>query len=120
VRRLSLPHWLAIAAHFGLAAAVSLTVGTLDLGLRYHLLIAVLALLPLAMSLSGLVRRRRASLQWLAVALVLYVGFGTVEAIAGGHPAAIAMLLLALLELALVLGLTRAQPPQAPRGSMES
>jgi len=117
---MSLLHWLALATHLGLAVVVFLSLGTFDLALLYRLAIVVLALLPLAMSLQGLIERRRQSLQWLALALVIYVGFGTVEVIAQNHPAAVAVLLLALLELALVLSLTRAKLPQSPRESGES
>ena len=113
-------HRLALAAHVGLAVALGLTLGTLDLAPVYRSTIIVLALLPLVLGLPGLLGRRRASLQWLAVALVIYAGLGTVEVIARSDPAAMAVLLLALLELALALSLTRAQPPQSPRGSGES
>ena len=54
------------------------------------------------------------------LALVLYAGLGAAEVIARGHPAAVAVLLLALLELALALRLTRAAPPRSLRGSAES
>ena len=117
---MSLLHRLALAAHLALAVAVFLTLDTFLLALPYRLVLAVLALLPLAMSLDGLIKRRRPGLQWLAVALVIYVGFGTVEVIANTHPAAVAVLLLALLELALILSLTSVKPPQSPRGSGES
>jgi uncharacterized membrane protein len=120
VPRTTFLHRLALATHLGLALAVVGTFATLDLAPAYRLTIVLLALLPLVTGLPGLVARRRASLQWLAVALVIYVGLGTVEVIARGHVAAIALLLLALLELALALSLTRATPPQSPRGSGES
>ena len=105
-------HRLALATHLGLAVAVVLTLGTLDLAPAWRLAIALLALLPLVAGLPGLLSRRRASLLWLTVALVMYAGLGTVEVISRGHPAAVAVLLLALLELALAMSLTRATPPQ--------
>jgi uncharacterized membrane protein len=118
--RMSLPHRLALAAHIGLALAVFLTLDTFPLALPWKLALSALGVLPLVMGLPGLVGCRRQSLQWLALALVIYVGLGTVEVIADSHPAAVAVLLLALLELALILSLTRARPRQSPRGSGES
>lgn len=117
---MSLLHRLALLSHLGLALAVVLTLGTLDLAPVYRSLVVMLALLPLVVGLPGLWRRRRTGLQWLAVALVVYAGLGSVEVIARSHPAAVAVLLLALLELALAFSLTRAPPPQSPRGSGES
>lgn len=105
-------HRVALAAHLGLALAVALTLGSIDLGPVYRPAIVLLALLPLAATFPGLLRRRRASMQWLAVALVLYAGIGAVEVIARSHPGAIVLLLLALLELALAQRLIRAPTSQ--------
>lgn len=108
----TLLHRIALAAHLGLALALALTLGSIDLLPVYRLAIIVPALLPLAAGFPGLLKRRRASLQWLTVALVLYAGIGAVEVIARSHPGAIVLLLLALLELALILRLTRAAVPR--------
>jgi uncharacterized membrane protein len=116
----ALPHRLALATHLGLAIATALTLRGLDLDPILRITIVVAALLPLALTLPGLVARRRRQLQWLALALVLYAGLGAVEVIAGRHPANVAWLLSALLELALVLRLTRAPPLPTPRATGES
>jgi hypothetical protein len=106
--------------HIGLAVAVGFTLGSLVPHPLIRVLIIGLALLPLLASLRGLAAGRSVSLRWIAVALVAYAGLGAVEAIARGHPAAIAVLLLALLELAVVFILTRAARPQSPRATGES
>jgi hypothetical protein len=120
VPRDALLYRLAFAAHLALAISVALAFGTLDLAPFYRLAIAAPALLPLAATIPALLARRRAVLPWLATALVLYAGLGAAEVIARGHPAAVAVLLLALLELALALRLIRAAPPRSLRGSAES
>jgi uncharacterized membrane protein len=69
---------------------------------------ALLAL-PLLLTLRGLVQGRRASLQWLAVLLVAYIGGLSVEVVArsGDARAQSFALLVAALELGLVLALIR-------------
>jgi uncharacterized membrane protein len=81
---------------------------------RAALALALVA--PLLVTLRGLVRGPRASLPWLAVLLVVYVGGASVEVIArGGHALPVnAMLLAAVLELALLLALIRRSRPRAP------
>jgi Predicted membrane protein (DUF2069) len=111
---------LTLATHIGLAGGVGLTLGSLELGTIWRVSIALVALLPLAASLPGLMAARRSSMRWLALALVFYAGLGAVEVIARTHPAAVAVLLCALIELALVLSLTRAPRPQSPRATGES
>jgi uncharacterized membrane protein len=116
----ALPHRLALATHLGLAIATALTLRGLNLDPMLRFATMVVALLPLAVTLPGLLARRRNHLQWLALALVLYAGLGAVEVIATRHWANVAVLLFALLELALVLRLTRAPRPPAPRATGES
>jgi uncharacterized membrane protein len=70
---------------------------------------AALLALPLLLTLRGLVQGRRASLQWLAVLLVAYIGGFSVEVIArsGDAPAQSLALLVATLELGLMLAIIR-------------
>jgi hypothetical protein len=77
--------------------------------------VAVLAA-PLLLTLRGLVEARRATLQRLAVLLVAYIGGLCVEVVArsGDAPALSVALLVAVLELGLLLPLTRRAQPNAP------
>jgi len=70
---------------------------------------AALVALPLLLTLPGLVHARRATLPWLAVLLVAYIGGLSVEVVArsGDAPAPSFALLLAALELGLALALSR-------------
>jgi uncharacterized membrane protein len=104
----------AIAAHVGLLIAVPVTIAGFALSLPLRALVAGILMLPLALTLPGLVTGRSASLRWLALALVLYCGFGCVEVIATGTPAAALTLLFALAELALVLMLIRRSGARSP------
>jgi uncharacterized membrane protein len=67
---------------------------------------------PLLAALPGLLARRRYTLQWLAIVLVIYVAAGVMEVIAAGARLHFATLVLfaALLELALILHLVRREP----------
>jgi hypothetical protein len=79
--------------------------------------LAVVALLatPLLLTLGGLSAARRVTLQRLAVLLVAYIGGLCVEVVArsGEAPALTVALLAAVLELGLVLALTRRSLPSA-------
>ena len=74
-----------------------------------RLALAVVVLLPLLLTLRGLWQGRRPVEQRLAVLLVVYIGGTSVEVVArsGGIPLLSAALLAAVLELGLVLALTR-------------
>jgi ABC-type multidrug transport system permease subunit len=100
-------HLLLIAA---LAAGVVPPVTVLRL--------AAVALLttPLLLTLGGLMAARRVTLQRLAVVLVAYIGGLCVEVVArsGDAPALAVALLAAVLELGLLLALTRRALPNAP------
>jgi hypothetical protein len=77
---------------------------------------AALLALPLLLTLRGVARARRVTLQRLAVLLVAYVGGASVEVVArsgSALPFSIA-LLAAVLELALVLALIRRSNRAAP------
>jgi hypothetical protein len=111
---------LTLTAHVGLALAVGLTLGRLALGPGFRSILILIALLPLVLTLRGLMAGRGESLRWLALALVLYAGLGAVEVIATGTWAAIFLLLCALIELALVLILVRAPSLQSPPAAGES
>jgi hypothetical protein len=77
--------------------------------------IALLLVTPLLVTLRGLARDRRTTLQRLAVLLVAYIGGASVEVVAraGGAPLLNIALLAAALELGLTLALIRRgrQPP---------
>lgn len=80
--------------------------------------LAAVALLatPLLLTLGGLNAARRVTLQRLAVLLVAYIGGLCVEVVArsGDAPALVVALLAAVLELGLLLALTRRALPSAP------
>jgi hypothetical protein len=100
-------HLLLIAT---LAAAVVPPVTMLRLAA-----VAVLAT-PLLLTLGGLSAARRVTLQRLAVLLVAYIGGLCVEVVArsGDAPVLAVALLAAVLELGLVLALTRRSLPNVP------
>jgi hypothetical protein len=76
---------------------------------------AALLSLPLLLTLRGLARSRRATLQTTAVLLVAYIGGFSVEVVArsGDAPAQSVALLVAVLELGLTLALIRRAPTSA-------
>ena len=91
-----------------LAASVLSTVTLARIGL------ALLLVAPLLVTLRGLVRNRRTTLQRLAVLLVAYIGGASVEVVAraGDAPLLSVALLAAALELGLTLALIRrGRPP---------
>jgi hypothetical protein len=94
-------HWLLMAA---LAASVLWAPPT-----ALRIALAVLLLAPLALPLRGLAAGRRAVQPWLAVLLVAYIGGISVEVVAqaGRVPLLSGALLAAVLELGLLLALTR-------------
>lgn len=96
-----------LVTHAGLAVAVTATLAAVDAALPVRLVLIVAALLPLVATLPGLVRMRIQALRWLAFALVIYAGLGSVEVMATGTLAAGALLLFALLELGLVMAVSR-------------
>jgi hypothetical protein len=78
--------------------------------------VAALLALPLLLTLHGLVHGRRASLQWLAVLLVAYIGGSSVEVVArSGSALSLSIALIAaVLELGLLLALIRRSARSAP------
>jgi len=98
---------LAMLAHLGLMTGVATTIADFALPAAARAVLIALGLLPLALTFRGLAATDRGVLRWLALALVLYCGLGTVEVIAAGSLAAAAVLLCALVELALTLNLIR-------------
>jgi hypothetical protein len=81
-----------------------------------RLAIAAVLAAPLLLTLRGLIEARRPTLQWLAVLLVPYIGGLSVEVVArsGDAPALSVALIAAVLELGLLLSLSRRSPPSAP------
>jgi hypothetical protein len=77
---------------------------------------AALLAMPLLLTLRGLLRGRRASLQTIAVLLVAYIGGFSVEVVARSGDALTqsVALLVAALELGLVLALIRRSARNAP------
>lgn len=103
-----------LAVHLGLLASVVATLATTGPAGLARLASIGLGITPLAVSLPCLLPARRAGLPWLAVALVLYSGFGSVEVIAKGTLVSAALFFCALLELGLVLALIRLRRPRSP------
>jgi uncharacterized membrane protein len=106
-------HRAALLVHTALLAAVA---GAVGLSPGPRLAVAAAAAAPLLLAVPGLLRRRRAAYQWLAVGLVLYVGAASVEVVAasGQARAAALVLLAALVELGLLLALIRGvRPPRS-------
>ena len=93
--------------HVLLMAVLALSVLTPPTALR--LALAVVVLLPLLLTLGGLRTGRRPVEQRLAVLLVVYIGGISVEVVAqsGRVPLLSVALLAAVLELGLLLALTR-------------
>jgi len=102
-----------VGLQVALIAAVLASLLALAIPLAPRILFASLAVLPLVLTLPGLLRRRRSVLAWLALWLVAYAGLGSVEVIASRSVAANLTLLFALLELAFVLSLRRRHQPPA-------
>jgi hypothetical protein len=103
---------VAILCHVVLIVAIAASVLSTVTPARAAL--AVLLAAPLLVTLRGLVRERRTTLQRLAVLLVAYIGGASVEVVAraGDAPLLNVALLAAALELGLVLVLIRrGRPP---------
>lgn len=111
---------LAVAVHVALMAATAAVFADYALAAVWRGVLLTLALLPLALTLPGLAAGNRNALRWLAVALVLYCGLGSVEAIAARTLAAATTFLLALVELALVLSLSRRRGARSRAAAGES
>lgn len=97
---------------------VAVVSGTLSVsggaGVRAALTVAGAA--PLLLAVPGLLRGKRYTFQWLALALVVYSGFAMVEVVVSlgrSLPAAV-VLLAALMELALLYSLNRLPSPRPP------
>ena len=97
----------ALVCHIVLMASLAAAVVATPTALRIALVAVLLA--PLLLTLRGLLATRRATLQRLAVLLVAYIGGISVEVVArsGDAPLLSVALLSALLELGLLLALTR-------------
>lgn len=110
-----------LSAHAAVLASLVWLVATAGLQPIAAVMAAALGAAPLMLGIPGLRAGRRYTLQWLAIALVFYLGLGVAETIAtqARSPAAIALLLASSTELALLLGGLRSGPPTSP-GSAES
>jgi uncharacterized membrane protein len=111
-------HRAAVGAHLTLILLVIAWSATATLPLAGRLGAALAGTLPLVLGLPGLLGARRYTCQWLAVALVLYAGGAVVEVVATAGRAYLPALVLlaALLDLGLVVILSRALRPTTPRG----
>jgi len=109
-------HGAAVGAHVVLLALVLCSVGAGGLPPGWRAAAALAAGAPLALALPGLIRGRRYTCQWLAVVLVLYAGAATVEVVAAAGRATWAALamLVSLLELGLLVALSRSLARRAP------
>jgi len=105
------------SAHALLVLAASALTLTIDAPNALRPLLAVVLIVPLLLFARGLWQARRTSLRALAVLLVAYIGFGTVEVLAtGGGFFAAALLAAAAAEFILCLLLLRRRPASAPSG----
>jgi uncharacterized membrane protein len=116
-RQLRRALWL---SHGVLLSAAMLAVATADIVGAARAVLAVAAAAPLLLAVPGMRRRQRYTYQWLTVVLVIYVGAAAVEIVAtlGASLFSGIVLLAALLELILLLGLIREPDsrPATPRG----
>lgn len=99
---------ITVGCHALLMAALALSI-LLAPPTALRTVLAVVVLLPLALTLRGLAAGRRTIEQRVAVLLVAYIGGISVEVVAqsGGVPILSGALLVAVLELGLLLALTR-------------
>ena len=109
-----------LSAHAAVLGAVSWLAWTAGFGATATVMATALGAAPLIASIPGLMAGRRYTQQWLAIALVFYLGIAIAETIAtrARSPAAIALLLTSSTELALLLKALRSEPPES-RGSAE-
>jgi uncharacterized membrane protein len=103
-----------VGCHLALMAA--LTASLVPPPTAVRLGVAALLAVPLLLTLRGLAQGRRATLQWLAVMLVAYIGGASVEVVArsGNAPSLSLALIAAVLELGLLLALIRRSGRSAP------
>ena len=107
---------IALACH--VALILLLATATLAAGITpVRLGAAILIVAPLLIALHALVTRRSGAERWLAVLLVPYAGALCVEVVAraGASPLLSAGLLVSVLELGVVLALSRSSRPSAVR-----
>jgi hypothetical protein len=109
-------HRTALGCHCLLIAAVLASVLPPATPLRGGIALALA--LPLLLTLPGLARVRRVTLQRLAVLLVAYIGGYCVEVVArsGSAPVQSVALIAAVLELGLILGLVKRPARSEPAG----
>jgi len=110
-----------LTCHLGVAASLcGLTLAS-GLGSPGTLALLVVGLVPLLAALPGLRAGSRYTQQWLAIAMVFYIGFGMAETVAslGSAVAASALMLASGAELVLLLSALRRGVP-ASRESAES
>ena len=102
-----------LACHLGVAAAIFGLAISADLGAVGAVVLLVAGLAPLLAGLPGLRAGARHTQQWLALAMVFYIGFGIAETVAslGSAAAASALMLASGAELVLLLGALRRGAP---------
>jgi len=110
-----------LVCHLGVAVGIGGLAVSADLGPVGAAVLFVGGLVPLLASLPGLRAGSRYTQQWLAIAMVFYIGFGIAETVAslGGTVAASALMLASGTELVLLLGMLKRGAP-ASRESTES
>jgi uncharacterized membrane protein len=111
-------HRAAFGTHVVLISLVLAWAATAATPLGPRLVATAAAASPLLLGLPGLWRRRRYTCQWLAVVLVLYSGGAALEVVAaeGRAHLPVLVLLAALLDLGLVVVLSRALRPTTQHG----
>jgi hypothetical protein len=110
-----------LICHLGVAASVCGLALSLGTGPAGSILILICGLTPLIAGFRGLRAQSRYTQQWLAIAMVFYLGVGLAETVAslGATLAASALLFTSGAELMLLLGALR-RPATASRESAES
>ncbi|HSG65410.1 MAG TPA: DUF2069 domain-containing protein [Gammaproteobacteria bacterium] len=110
-----------LSVHAGAIAGALWLAATAGLGPAAAAIAMVLATAPLLLAIRGLREGSRYTQQWVAIAMVFYVGVGLAETIAaqGRSLAAILLLFCCATELLLLLRSLRSGP-RASRGSAES
>ena len=110
-----------LLAHAGVLIGALWLAATAGLGRAGAAVAMLLAAGPLLLAVRGLRDGARYTRQWIAIAMVLYVGCGLGETLAtqARSPAAILLLFCSAAELLLLLRSLRSAP-RASRGSAES
>lgn len=101
-----------LAVHSGLIASIAWLALSFDLKAAAAAATAVVCIAPLLLGIRGLRLESRYTQQWVAIALVFYLGVGLAETIASQARSgpAILLLLTSAIELLMLLSVLRSDP----------